>query len=335
MKCEYCGTVIPDGAEECPACGAGIELQTKKTAAEETTPAKEVNEQKINDGKFWTAAVVTALLVIGILAGIWIYRGFGVKKGFDHASGWQTGKAVTYTISDGVTLEMMPCPAGSFTMGSLADEEGRSDDEKPHRVTLTKPFLIGKYEVTQAQYKAVMGKNPSDFRGDDRPVESVNWHEAVAFCSRLNEITEGKRPQGYKFTLPTEAQWEYACRAGTATAFCYGNSLDSDMANFDGNYPYNAEKGKYREKTVSVGSFRPNAWGIYDMHGNVREWCLDRYGKYGGDETDPTGPSTGRGYVRRGGSWSSHARSCRSALRSRGVIRNSDLGFRLALVPVQ
>ena len=242
---------------------------------------------------------------------------------------------------NGMRLEMVKITAGTFMMGSPSSESGRYNDEKQHPVTLTKDYWLGKYEVTQAQWRAVMGNNPSYFKGDNRPVAQIFWNEAKRFCDKLNERYAGKLPRGYKFDLPTEAQWEYACRAGTTTAYSYGDSSDTDKMNYNGNYPCGpgAPKGEYRQETVDVGSLGyKNAWGLYDMHGNVYEWCRDWYGGYSdGAVTDPVGPGTGEARVFRGGSWGDYAKLCRSALRnynSRGD-RDSYLGFRLALVPEQ
>ncbi|MCQ2378548.1 MAG: SUMF1/EgtB/PvdO family nonheme iron enzyme [Victivallaceae bacterium] len=220
---------------------------------------------------------------------------------------------------------LIHCPAGSFMMGSPSYEDGCGSDEMRHRVTLTKDFYIGKYEVTQAQYEAVMGKNPSFFGGGDCPVERVSWDDAMNFCEKLNELTEGKRPAGYKFSLPTEAQWEYACRAGSTGA--YAGNLDSM-----GWYVDNSGN-----ETHNVGQKQPNAWGIYDMHGNVLEWCRDWYEGYTGSATDPTGPCSGLYRVGRGGGWINLARYCRSAYRYGDAPGgcHSYLGFRVALVPEQ
>ena len=214
-------------------------------------------------------------------------------------------------------IELVYIPAGTFTMGSPEGEEGRDSDEGPqHQVTLSQGFYLGKAEVTQAQWEKVTGKNPSSFQnaGAAAPVENVSWDDCQAFCQAA----------GSGLRLPLEAEWEYACRAGTTTAFHYGDSLDSSMANFDGNYPYGAgKKGEYRQTTIAVGQFKPNAWGLYDMIGNVWEWCQDKYETYpAGSVTlaQPAGPAgrgldDGAGRVLRGGGWGNGARYCRSAYR--------------------
>jgi formylglycine-generating enzyme required for sulfatase activity len=250
-----------------------------------------------------------------------------------------------------LNLVMRGIPAGVFIMGSPTTEPKRGDDEIEHYVTISKPFYLGMTEVTQGQWEKLMGDNPSSFRAHDRyndsaPVETVSWEDAMAFCLKLteHERASGALPKGYIYTLPTEAQWEYACRAGTTTPFNTGNNLTTEQANYDGNHPYVGkakrwERGKYREETVYVKSFVPNAWGLYDMHGNVWEWCLDWYGAYPtAAVVDPKGPSSGNNRVLRGGGWfSGGARYCRSANRFGRFApstRFNAVGFRLALVPV-
>ena len=240
-------------------------------------------------------------------------------------------------------LELLPIPAGEFLMGSPEDEEDRCNDETQHLVKISRPYWLAKYPVTQGQWEVAMGKNPSHFKdaGKDAPVEDVSWEDAVEFCQKLNEREgkAGRLPEGYQYSLPTEAEWEYACRAGTTTVFAFGDSLSSHQANFNGEYPYGGvEKGPYLKTTTPVGKYAPNPWGLYDMHGNVWEWCHDWFGDYPtGSVTDPTGPSIGSYRVGRGGSWSYYARDCRSALRFRSLPggRDSRLGFRLCLSPVK
>jgi len=234
---------------------------------------------------------------------------------------------------------------GTFSMGSPSTEPGRGDDETQHEVTVSS-FYMGKHEVTQGEYEAVMGTNPSYFKGDNLPVENVSWYDAVEYCNALSrkegrspayrvkgtEVTWNRGANGYR--LPTEAEWEYACRAGTTTPFNTGNNITTGQANYDGNYPYNGnEKGQYRQKTTPVGSFAANGWGLYDMHGNVWEWCWDWYGSYpSGSQTDPFGASSGVGRVDRGGSWGSYALNLRSANRSYygpSYRYNYGIGFRL------
>ena len=235
-----------------------------------------------------------------------------------------------------IIKEMVKCPAGSFEMGSPSGELGRYGGEKQHHVTISKSFYIAKYPVTQAQYKAVMGNNPSHFKGDNNPVECVSWFKAKEFCDKLNEVTGSTRPAGYKFDLPTEAQWEYACRAGTTTSLNSGKNITSEngrCSNLDevGWYYGNSEMN-----THPVGLKKPNAWGIYDMHGNVWEWCSDWYGEYSRISTDPEGTfNYGYGRAGRGGSWGGDPWYCRSAIRGGFTPdhEKSYLGFRIALVP--
>lgn len=229
----------------------------------------------------------------------------------------------------GVKLELLQIPAGTFMMGSPDGEEGRYGNESRVRVRITEPFYLGKTEITQVQWESVMGNNPSHFKGDNLPVERVSWDEAMEFCRKLTERerSAGRLLRDWKYTLPTEAQWEYACRAGTTTAYYTGNS-SGDLARAGW---YDANSG---DKTHPVGQKMPNAWGLYDMHGNVWEWCLDRYGSrlQGGD--NPAGPKSGSCRVRRGGGWFFSARLCRSAHRiyASPGDRSFILGFRVALV---
>jgi len=238
------------------------------------------------------------------------------------------------TFTNSVGMKFARLPAGEFLMGSPKDEADRDDDEVQHRVRITKPFYLGVYEVTQVEYVRVMGKNPAHIVGLTRPVEMVRWDDAVAFCERLSKM------EGRTYRLPTEAEWEYACRAGTTTPFAFGETLSSKTdANIDGEYPYGeGEKGPNLETSTPVGLYPPNASGLYDMHGNVNEWCEDRYGKNYykvSPANDPIGPVSGQFRVIRGGSWYEWASYARSAERSGDLpgFYASWCGFRVALVP--
>ncbi|MFO0926527.1 MAG: SUMF1/EgtB/PvdO family nonheme iron enzyme [Gemmataceae bacterium] len=243
----------------------------------------------------------------------------------------KAGDLIRVSLGDGVEMTFAWCPPGTFQMGSPEEEEQRDDDETQHRVTLTQGYWLGIHEVTQAQWKAVMGNNPSNFKGDNLPVENVRWDDCQVFCRKLGEKT------GKRFRLPTEAEWEYACRAGTTTPFHFGETISTEQANYDGNGTYGRRQtGTYREKTTLVGSFAANAWGLYDMHGNVWEWCQDWHGDYpSGDIKDPQGESSGTTRVLRGGSWASYPWDCRAATRRRldPGFRDVYYGCRVVLVP--
>ena len=227
---------------------------------------------------------------------------------------------------------------GSFWMGSPESEPRRFNDELQHQVTLTRGFWLADTACTQALWVAIMGSNPSRFQsesGNEHPVENVSWDDVKTFLGRLNEVVAGLGAR-----LPTEAEWEYACRACTTrtketTPFSVGSQITPEQVNYDCNFPYaGGRKGMYREKTVPVKSLPPNAWGLYEMHGNVYEWCEDRFGEYLIEAvTDPTGPSSGAHRVIRGGSWFDNGRFVRSANRSWRVpaFRSTDVGFRVAL----
>jgi formylglycine-generating enzyme required for sulfatase activity len=252
-------------------------------------------------------------------------------------------------VVNSIGMKLVLIPAGKFKMGSPKEEKERFDDEGPQReVQITRPFYLGAFEVTQAQYEKVTGRAPSYFsedgNGKDRvkkldtskfPVEQVSWEEAVEFCKELSRRAEEKKA-GRVYRLPTEAEWEYACRAGTSTPFHFGRSLSSAQANFQGDQPYGeAKKARPLDRPAVVGSYKPNAWGLYDMHGNVLEWCADRYDEdyYDkGENTDPTGPAGGLDRVLRGGSWNDPGRNCRSAYRFRANPRRVyiNIGFRVA-----
>ncbi|MBK8815879.1 MAG: formylglycine-generating enzyme family protein [Methylococcaceae bacterium] len=218
---------------------------------------------------------------------------------------------------------------GTFRMGSPTDEPERWESETLHSVTISRGFWLADSTVTQALWKAAMGTKPSKFKGDNHPVEQVSWHDAQSFIDKLN----GLKPE-LKLCLPTEAQWEFACRAGTATPFSFDEQIDSSQVNFDGDIPYNnGRKSEYRQQTVAVKSLPPNPWGLYEMHGNIWEWCQDWYGEYSTETvTEPQGPDTGDDRVLRGGSWIYGGRRCRSAYRNARAPDDASryVGFRLA-----
>ncbi|MCW9683284.1 SUMF1/EgtB/PvdO family nonheme iron enzyme [Dolichospermum planctonicum UHCC 0167] len=236
----------------------------------------------------------------------------------------------TEDLGNGVKLEMIAIPGGTFWMGSPANEAERDDHEgSQHQVTVPS-FFMGKYPLTQAQYQAIIGDNPSGFKGNNRPVETVSWDDAVTFCQKLSQRT------GKNYRLPSEAEWEYACRAGTKTPFSFGDNITTDLVNYNGNYPYkSAPKGKYREQTTDVGTFPPNAFGLYDMHGNVWEWCEDDWHEnYINPPTDGSAWNSRSGSnikLIRGGSWRRNAGYCRAAARDRGSrgLRYYYCGFRV------
>lgn len=235
-------------------------------------------------------------------------------------------------LANGVNLELVELPAGTFDMGSPSTEAQRSNDETLRNGVRVNALYMGKYEVTQAQWRAVVGSLPKvSFKGDDLPVEQVSWNDAIEFCRKLSAKT------GREYRLPTEAEWEYAVRAGTPTPFAFGPTLSPDIVNYDGNYPYgNAPKGSYRQKTwpVKRDDGVANAWGLFDMHGNVWEWCQDWYGPYDAKQFDnPTGPASGEYRVVRGGSWLDVSRDCRGAFRFLLAPgdRDASYGFRIVL----
>jgi formylglycine-generating enzyme required for sulfatase activity/TolB-like protein len=284
------------------------------------------------------------------------------EKYIDFAQGFElvpmlaaklSGKILTSSIS------VIKIAGGTFKMGSHKKEPLRGANEVQHKVKL-RTFNIGKFEVTQAEYESVMGTNPSIFKGANLPVENVSWYDAVEFCNKLSLrerltpaytidksrsdpnnksdidtvrwlVTWNQKANGYR--LPTEAEWEYACRAGTTTPFYFGNNITTGNANYNGTIPYNKNaQGKFFEKTTIVGSFAPNPWGLYDMHGNVYEWCWDWFGNYlNKTQKNPKGPLTGSSRVYRGGAWDSEGQYLRSAFRNSAVplYRSKNIGIRL------
>ncbi len=243
-------------------------------------------------------------------------------------------------------------PAGTFVMGSPTNEAERNSDETQHTVTFTRGFFMSKYLVRQGDYLSVMGRNPSQFTGNTNfPVEKVSWIDATNYCAKLTqrEQAAGRLPSGWVYRLPTESEWEYACRAGTTTAFYFGNAIRGGQANFDSYYEYDSTNGTittnnarvgYICRTSPVGSYAPNPWGLYDMCGNVLEWCQYWYGPYptgNGSVIDSVAPATDSNRVLRGGSWASLGRDCRSAFRHHDSPngRSYFVGFRPILAPGQ
>lgn len=234
-------------------------------------------------------------------------------------------------LGNGETLELMLMPNGTFTMGSPSTEMERSDNESPQHSVTIPAFYLGKYPVTQGQWEAIMGSNPSSFKGANRPVEEVSWNDAVEFCQKLSQES------GKDYRLPSEAEWEYACRAGTTTPFYFGETITPELANYNGTITYGSgPEGEFREQTTDVGNFPPNAFGLYDMHGNVWEWCQDNWhDNYEGAPTDGRAWTNENDDFRiiRGGSWYDYPRRCRSAPRYRYAPGNGSrvIGIRLAL----
>jgi formylglycine-generating enzyme required for sulfatase activity len=244
-------------------------------------------------------------------------------------------------LGNGITLEMVAIPGGTFLMGSPPNEKDSFDDERPQQKVNVPPFFIGKYPITQAQWQAIaatakididLETNPSHFKGDKLPVESVNWYQATEFCKRLSRETKRE------YRLPSEAEWEYACRAGTTTPFYFGETITGKLANYCASETYAEEaKGEDRNETTPVGQFPPNAFGLYDMHGNVWEWCADTWhDNYDGAPTDGSAWIENGNDNRsplRGGSWGNSPYYCRSAVRNyRRDGRDSNCGFRVVCV---
>jgi formylglycine-generating enzyme required for sulfatase activity len=261
------------------------------------------------------------------------------------ADGNRTATCAVTVAAPALNISLVRIQGGTFTMGSPLNEAERNDWEGPQHQVTVNAFYMGKYQVTQAEYEAVMGTNPSYFKGSNLPVDQVSWYDAVGYCNILSQregltpvysgsgdnITCNWNANGYR--LPTEAEWEYACRAGTTTPFSTGNNITTSQANYDGTRPYNNNAtGIVRWTTTPVGSFAPNTWGLYDMHGNVGEWCWDWLGSYSsGAQTNPRGPVSGDRRLERGGTWYDVGGLLRSAFRGSyhpSVIYNF-VGFRL------
>lgn len=297
------------------------------------------------------AKIITLMVTIVCLAAV----GMGIYFLNEERSGQNEGKAEgsveTVTVDDHFIL----LEGGTFSMGSPAEERQRQEDETRHEVTVDS-FYMNPYEVTQEEYEAVMGENPSFFSGENLPVENVTWYNAIAYCNRLSEnrgltpvytvedntVSWDRSANGYR--LPTEAEWEYAARGGTDTIYHFGNQVHSDYANFEGSYPYLIEENyvshqnpevvtsQNRGTTITVNELAPNAFGLYHMHGNVAEWCFDYYGEYDVENNvNPTGAASGSLRVNRGGGYNDFGKHLRSAYRSatNPVDADQNLGFRI------
>jgi len=262
----------------------------------------------IRKGLFFCVLVLIAGLAVGC----------GTAGLFGHS------REVTIDLGQGFVIEMVRIEPGEFDMGSPVTEQGRYDDEQLHRVRISKPFLMARHQVTQALWQRMMGEHQPAFPNAQGPVETVSYEDCQEFLARLNRAVPGGG-----FRLPTEAEWEYACRAGTTTRFNFGED-EAELAD----YAWCGQNSG--GKTHEVGTRKPNPWGLYDMNGNVCEWCQDWYGEYGapgkGALEDPTGPAEGTQRVLRGGSWRNEARICRSAFRTKGypTYRHPIYGLRLA-----
>ncbi|WP_442948684.1 formylglycine-generating enzyme family protein [Nostoc sp.] len=243
-------------------------------------------------------------------------------------------------LGNGVVLEMLAIPGGQFLMGSPENEPEREDSESPQHTVTVQPFFMGKFPVTQSQWAIVaalkkvnidLNPEPSNFKGANRPVEQVSWDDAIEFCARLSNKT------GKTYRLPSEAEWEYACRAGTTTPFYFGETITTDLANYHGNYTYNSgPKGESRGQTTDVGKFPPNPFGLFDMHGSIWKWCQDAWHEnYKGAPTDGSTWVSDNDYrLLRGGSWNYIPGHCRSAFRGYNArdARNNRVAFRVVVV---
>lgn len=293
-------------------------------------------------------ALIIAIIIVGVISGLIYVMNKQDENGNETNNLGSTNNAE-------LTNNLILINGGTYLMGSPETEMQRETDEVQHEVKVS-DFYIGRYEVTQKEYEEVMGENPSNFEGENLPVENVTWYEAIEYCNKLSE-KEGLTPvytidgenvswdrsaNGYR--LPTEAEWEYAARAGTTSPFNTENSISDEEANYYGHYPYGIEEnyftqenletepGQYRQTTVEVDSFSPNKWGLYNIHGNVAEWCFDYYGAYDLENTDnPSGPTTGTLRVNRGGGWNDYAKHLRCAYRASTTPdqKMSNIGFRV------
>ena len=294
--------------------------KTKRIKLEENEASSEKALDWFRSHALWIGGGVLAL--VGIIFIWYLFSSNSKNQSILKPILSSDSDIISIPVNDSVSIEMVKVEAGTFMMGATPEMKDPYSDEKPvHQVTLTNDYYMGKYEVTQALWEAVMGSNPSHFKGDNLPVEKVSWNDSQEFISKLNSMT------GRKFRLPTEAEWEYSARGGKKSrGYQYsGSSNISDVAWYDGNSG---------SKTHAVGTKQPNELGIYDMAGNVCEWCQDRYGSYvSSSQTNPTGADSGSDRVSRGGGWNNNARGCRSLYRYSSTPGNRyyDLGLRLVL----
>lgn len=300
----------------CPSCGRFFRLTAQNTPVEEEAPTDDDGDDVI-------------------------------EATIDDSSALNIGERELYVpptkrVVNSIGMEFLFFPPSAFKMGTPPNEEGRDDDEHQHFVRLTHGFHMSVTPVTQTQYELVMGSNPSSFKGENLPVDRVSWNEAVEFCKKLGELRpklwqrlKNKGEAGRTYRLPTEAEWEYGCRAGVPWAFSTGRRITTDQANFDGRHTYSgAPGGKFRGRTSPVNRFPANPFGLHDMHGNVAEWCGDFYATYSRSSViDPVGPDKGLTRVIRGGSWHTPAKDCRSGARNHYTpdVRYNDAGFRVVM----
>jgi formylglycine-generating enzyme required for sulfatase activity len=320
IPCEACQEGVAKKTDKCPKCGHptadSVVAYKKAVEAEKAWREEQMHLAKIEEERARKQAEIVAEQE---------RQRKLAKQARTKAAYEKLGDKFTIPA---LNLEMIWVQPGTFRMGSPATEVVRHEDEIQHKVTLTNGFYLGKYEVTQSQYKAVMNHNPSKFKSENRPVEMVSWNDAIEFCDKLTEIQQkaGRLPEGMVYSLPTEAQWEYACRAGTTTAYSWEDDINSSQANYDWDNDWTTKQ------TFDVGQYVANPWGFYDMHGNVREWTADCYAAYSsGEQTDPEGPATGSDRVIRGGSWNFPGSDLRSADRvyDDPGYRSSSIGFRI------
>ena len=331
-------------------------LQQKREAEQQRQEAEKLRQQQAREKSKSPSIIQTQQFEFETATIVNVKPGFlGIGRSCEINRSRKTAKYFTEELGNGVVLEMVEIPGGIFTMGAPETEKSSNDERPQHQVNVQN-FFIGKYPVTQAQWKAVAAQpkvnhdlksEPSHFKGDNRPVEQVSWYDAVEFCDRLSRFVEGRLSQdtNRQYRLPSEAEWEYACRAGSTTPFNFGETITSELANYDASRTFADEsKGEYRQQTTPVGEFPPNAFGLYDMHGNVWEWCTDSWHiNYEGAPTDGSAwvkeernENDYHSQMLRGGSWYNLPVGCRSANRNYDNARNdyAYVGLRVVCVVV-